>query len=197
MTKEGIRKKILARRVELAPEEWKQKSRAVQARLLNREEYRRAKTVHFYIGFKNEVDTEEVILKSLEAGKQVIVPRLNDKTNQLELSELKNFEKELRENQYGIKEPYSPYIRPVKPQDVQLMVLPGVAFDPSGNRIGFGKGFYDKLLSRSPMAVLIGLAFDFQIVESIPSENHDIKMHKIITEFRTIEASQKETGSKR
>ncbi|MHB8482336.1 MAG: 5-formyltetrahydrofolate cyclo-ligase [Nitrospiria bacterium] len=196
MTKDGIRKEILARRAELAPEEWKLKSRAIQARLLNREEYRRAKTVHFYIGFKNEVDTEEVILRSLEAGKQVIVPRMDDKTGRVELSELKDFKKELKENRYGIKEPYGPYIRPVNPRSVQLMVLPGVAFDPAGNRIGFGKGFYDKLLSQSRQAVLIGFAFDFQIVESIPSEDHDIKMHKVLTEFRTIETSPEETDSK-
>ena len=140
MNKDEIRKDLLARRAALSPEEWKLKSRAIQARLLNREEYRRAKTVHFYIGFKNEVETDEVIRKSLEAGKQVVVPWLNDKTDQIELSELKDLRTELSENKYGIKEPYGPFIRPVDHGTIQLAVIPGVAFDPSGNRIGFGKG---------------------------------------------------------
>ncbi|MBI1820478.1 MAG: 5-formyltetrahydrofolate cyclo-ligase [Nitrospirae bacterium] len=196
MDKDGIRKELLARRAALSPEEWKLKSRAIQARLLNREEYRRAKTVHFYMGFKNEVETDEVIRKSLEAGKQVVVPWLNDKTDQIELSELKDLRTELRENKYGIKEPYGPFIRPVDRRSVQLAVIPGVAFDPSGNRIGFGKGFYDKLFSQNRTALLIGLAFEFQIVKSIPSEEHDIKMNKILTEYRTIEITQKEIRSK-
>ena len=187
---------MLVKRAALSPEEWRLKSRGVQARLLNREEYRRAKIVHFYVSFRNEVETEELIRRALETGKQVVVPWINDKTEKIELSELKDFKKELRENRVGFKEPYGPFIRPVNPQKIQLMVLPGVAFDMSGNRIGYGKGFYDQFLFQNKMAILIGLAFDFQVIESIPSEEHDIKMNKIITEYRTIEPNQNETSSR-
>ncbi|MBI3604820.1 MAG: 5-formyltetrahydrofolate cyclo-ligase [Nitrospirae bacterium] len=185
--KEQIRKEMLARRAGLSLEEIRLKSRDIKVRLFNREEFRRAKVIHFYISFNHEVNTEEMIRGALEMGKKVVVPCRGTTAGGIGLSELKDFDRELKPDRFGLKEPFGSYIRPVDPGHLELMVVPGVAFDSSGNRIGYGKGFYDRLLSQKKRGFIEALAFDFQVIESVPSEGHDIKMDRIITESRTIE----------
>lgn len=128
-----------------------------------------------------------MIGRALEIGKKVVVPYLKEDQREIGLSEVKDLKKELQKNRNGFEEPFGPYIRPVDSAQVELWVIPGVAFDLSGNRIGYGKGFYDRLLSTSNKGVLIGIAFDLQLVDTIPAEAHDVKMNQIITEYRTIE----------
>lgn len=180
---------IQSKRLELSSDECRLRSRAIQTRLFNREEFRRSKAIQFYISFDNEVETREMIGRALEMGKRVLVPYLAEDQNLIGLSEIKDIKLELKKNKNGFEEPYADFIRPFEPSLVELWLIPGVAFDPSGNRIGYGKGFYDRLLGHRGTGILAGLAFDFQMVKSIPVEPHDVKMNRIITEYRTIEAS--------
>ncbi|MBI1823520.1 MAG: 5-formyltetrahydrofolate cyclo-ligase [Nitrospirae bacterium] len=186
MNKEGIRKHVLSIRQELSSEECRVRSRAIQTRLFNREEFRRAKNIHFYISFRKEVATWEMIEKALEMGKEVAVPFIKEDGSEIGISGIHNFKKDLHENRLGIKEPFGSSIRPVSPLSIDLWIIPGVAFDPFGNRIGYGKGYYDRLLVQRGKGLLTGLAFDFQLVESIPVETHDVRMNQIITEYRTL-----------
>jgi 5-formyltetrahydrofolate cyclo-ligase len=87
---------------------------------------------------------------------------------------------------YNILEPRQECVNEVSPESIDLMIVPGVAFDCQGNRIGHGMGYYDRLLQKKMRAHYFGLAFELQIVESIPSEKHDIKVEKIVTEERII-----------
>jgi 5-formyltetrahydrofolate cyclo-ligase len=186
LNKEGIRKEILSKRLELSAEECRLRSRAIETRLFNREEFRRARRIHFYISFNQEVATREMIQKALEMGKEVFVPYLKEESEEIGISEVKDLKKDLRKNRFGIEEPFGPSVAPVSPYLIDLWIIPGIAFDPSGNRIGYGKGYYDRLLSHRHHGLLTGLAFDFQLVESIPAEQHDIRMNQIVTEYRTL-----------
>ena len=189
MNKDSIRKEILLRRSALSSEERRLRSRALQTRLFNRVEFRKAKIIQFYISFNHEVETREMIAGALEIGKKVFVPYMKEGQGEIGLSELKDLKQEVQKNRNGFEEPFGPFIRPADPAQVDLWVIPGVAFDLSGNRIGYGMGFYDRLLSSSASGVLTGIAFDLQLVDTIPVEAHDARMDQVITEYRTIEVS--------
>ena len=189
MNKELIRQEILSKRLAFSAEERRLRSRALQTRLFNREEFRKAKIIQFYISFNHEVETREMIGRALETGKKVVVPYLKEDPCGIGLSELRDLKQELQRNRNGFEEPFGPFIRPADPARVELWVIPGVAFDLSGNRIGYGKGFYDRLLSSSVSGILTGIAFDLQLVDTIPAEAHDVRMDRIVTEYRTIEVS--------
>ena len=187
LEKAELRKEMLARREELPSEEVRLKSRAVKNRLFNSDFFRRAKIVHFYVAFRNEVETREMIVGALELGKRVVVPVIDEKAGEVVLSELIDIQKDLMPNRFGLMEPSGETFRPVATDALQLLAVPGVVFDLAGNRIGYGKGYYDKLLAKTSGAVVAGLAYDFQVIETLPFSDHDIRMGKIITEYRTID----------
>jgi 5-formyltetrahydrofolate cyclo-ligase len=116
--------------------------------------------------------------------KNIVVPISNKKDNTLTLSHLKSWE-ELSLGSYGILEPRTEKIRKTNVEDIDLIIVPGVAFDEKGNRLGHGKGFYDRLLKKTK-ATVIGLAFEFQILENIPTDKNDVPVDMIITEKRII-----------
>ena len=142
----------------------------------------------FYVATKTEVQTENMIKKSLAMGKKVFIPIMINASNDLDASWLIDFDKELRENSQGILEPKEEYRRVFSPEKIDLIILPGVAFDFMGNRIGRGKGYYDRFLKKvRSSAFKIALAYEIQIVENISVDVHDIPVNKIITENRIIE----------
>jgi 5-formyltetrahydrofolate cyclo-ligase len=188
LNKVEIRKLIYSKREAQTSEECRLRSRAIQTRLFNKEEFRRSKTVHFYINLTDEVETREMIGRAFEMGKRVVVPYLKEELDEIGISEIKDMKRDIQKNRFGFEEPFGPYLRPIDPSNVELWIVPGVAFDLTGNRIGYGKGYYDRLLRFPGKKILVGLAFDFQLVESIPNEGHDVKMNWIVTEYRTIQA---------
>ncbi|MBU2476991.1 5-formyltetrahydrofolate cyclo-ligase, partial [Candidatus Micrarchaeota archaeon] len=159
------------------------KSLKIKEKFFSLNETRKAKNIMIYISFKSEARTREIILELLEKKKKVIVPVINFKKNEISLSELKDYQKELVSSKLGLFQPAKEFFRPFNPKELDLIVVPGIAFDEKGNRLGFGKGYYDKFLSKIQKKIpVIALAFEEQIGEKIVSEKHDIKMHKIITE---------------
>ena len=162
------------------------KSRAIWNLLSSLPEYRRAITVALYasIAKEEEVATVDMIRGSLEQGKKVCLPKII--FDNLEFFNVKN-PGELKEGALGILEPIGDII---KPEQIDTVILPGIAFDASGNRIGFGRGYYDRFLKRVRNASIVALAFDFQIVDTIPSTKSDVRVHKIITESRIIDCSK-------
>jgi len=148
-------------------------------------EYTAARTVLFYVDVRSEVRTRHYLAAALTHGKKIVVPWCNDR-GELELFHLENME-ELATGMYRILEPRpelrSLPARQVDPRDLDLVMVPGVAFDRSGGRMGHGKGYYDKLLQHArPDAPLVALAFECQLFPEIPTAPHDIFMDKIITE---------------
>ena len=153
-------------------------------------EYASAKTVLFYVDVRSEVRTRHYLATALTHGKKIVVPWCNEH-GELELFHLESMD-ELSIGMYRILEPKSELrslrAKQVTPEELDLVMVPGVAFDRTGARMGHGKGYYDKLLQHArPDAPLVALAFESQLFPEIPTAAHDIFMDKIITEKAVYE----------
>lgn len=156
----------------------------IVSRFMDLPEYKRAGTVMFYVDVRDEVRTRQALPAALASGKRIVVPYCVD--GELELFWLENME-ELELGMYRILEPKAELrdvaSKKLTPTDLDLVMVPGVAFDRNGGRTGHGKGYYDKLLQHARNdAPLIALSFECQMFEEIPAESHDIYMDKIVTE---------------
>jgi len=159
-------------------------SRGIVARFMALPEYQAAQTVLFYLDVRSEVRTRHSLADALASGKKIVVPYCVD--GELELFHLESTD-ELSVGMYKILEP-KPELRSVAakhvaPADLDLIMVPGVAFDRRGGRTGHGKGYYDKLLEHArPNTPLVALAFECQLFDEIPMQPHDVFMDKVITE---------------
>jgi 5-formyltetrahydrofolate cyclo-ligase len=126
-----------------------------------------------------------MIKESLEIKKQVVVPKTDRNKRTILCSALTKWD-DLSAGAYKILEPKQECLNEVSPESIDLIIIPGIAFDYHGNRIGHGMGYYDRLLKKKINAHRLGLAFELQIVENIPTELHDVKVEKIVTEERII-----------
>ena len=153
-------------------------------RFMKLPEYASAKTVMFYVDVRDEVRTRHALPEALKTGKRIVVPYCVD--GELELFWLESMD-ELELGMYRILEPKAELrtvaSKKLQPEDLDLIMVPGVAFDRSGGRTGHGKGYYDKLLEHAnPQTPLVALAFDCQLFDEIPMDSHDIYMDKVVTE---------------
>jgi 5-formyltetrahydrofolate cyclo-ligase len=181
--KRKLRQEILARREAIPAAERLEKSQKITQRLLTWPAYQHTRIVLLYAGVRSEVATEELVKKSLAAGKQVLMPRCLPETRQLLLVPISAWE-ELKPSFYGLLEPPPPAeFNPVQPD---LIVVPGVAFDLCGYRLGYGGGYYDRLLWCLNRTTTVGLAFEAQIVPQVPRETHDVPLDFVVTESRVI-----------
>lgn len=186
--KEKQRKQFVLERNSLSLAEIMDKSNKIKENFFLIRDVWRAKKIMIYLSFKSEARTREIIKELFKRKKKVIVPLIDFKKTEIYLSELRNFEKELVLNKTGIFQPSAEFFRPFSKKELDLIVVPGIAFDEKGNRIGFGKGYYDKFLKGIPKKIpIIALAFEEQITDSVKKEKHDISVHKIVTEKRIIE----------
>lgn len=183
--KKEIRQKVLETRFKLSAEERKAKSRKMADRLFSLPEFTTARTVMFFASFRSEVETHDMIRRALAAGKRIVLPKVKGK--ELALFEIKDFDRDVAPGAWDIPEPVRGTA--AKARDIELIVVPGAAFDEHGNRLGYGAGFYDKLLS-SYKGMTVALAFEFQIVPQLPAAPYDIPVKKIVTEKRVITAQR-------
>jgi 5-formyltetrahydrofolate cyclo-ligase len=184
--KKSLREQCLINRKGLSKSQVDEKSIQIQQRLFSSSWYRTAQNILFYISFDNEVDTHSMIKESFRNGKTVLVPKTDTQKKTLSISQLLCWE-DLCLGAYSILEPREECIRIVPLSSIDLLIVPGVAFDESGNRIGHGMGYYDRLLKNTGHAHSIGLAFECQILQAIPAEEHDEKVDRVITEKRIIQ----------
>ena len=166
----------------LTADEVNEKSAVIARSLLNISAVKDAKTVCVYISAFKEPDTRGIIDALLSSGKRVAVPVTDEENVTLSLSYIDNAS-ELARGAYGIYEPT--VIRRADENDIDVIVTPGLAFDTRGGRIGFGKGYYDRLFEKTD-ALRIALCYDFQLLEKIPTEPHDAPMDIIVTEKRVL-----------
>lgn len=182
MKKSKLRDLIKHKLMAQSEEKRRKKSWLIKEELFCLEEFKRAKVVMFYVSTDGEVDTALMIDETLKMGKKVVVPLILMKEKKLVASLILDRTKELRPGPYGILQPIACVSRPISLKDIDLVVAPGIAFDKKGNRLGRGKGYYDKFLSEIPQGIpLIGLAFDFQLVDRLPRLAHDLPVDKVIT----------------
>jgi len=182
--KERVRKEIIRRLSDQDPTERKNRSRDIQQELLRSEEYRNAETVMTYVSLPTEVSTDYFNNEALKQGKKVLVPYLEPGDPTIRISEFTSSES-LLEGPFGIRQPKEESKRTIPLKEIDLVVVPAIAYDMSNMRLGRGKGCYDAFLSAGDLsqAKTIGLAFSFQIVDSLPSSSHDRPVHRVITEL--------------
>lgn len=185
--KKTLRQETLLKR-DAIPENIKQeKDAAIRQGIIRLPEFTDAKTIFFYASFRSEVDTMEMIKISLSHGKQAVLPKVDKENKKLKLYEVKGMN-ELAKGYMGILEPSVLEERLTGLDDIDLIIIPGAAFDVSGNRLGYGAGFYDRLLAGIKNKIpIIAPAYEEQIVDDVPSEPHDVKVSKIVTDKRVIE----------
>ncbi|MFH1073973.1 MAG: 5-formyltetrahydrofolate cyclo-ligase [Candidatus Firestonebacteria bacterium] len=181
--KKKIRYELKKIRTLMNPLVLRYKSRVIMKKLFSLPEFKKAKKVMFYVSFNNEVDTHKMISKALKIKKKIYVPVADFKNMRLSINRIREFPGNLKRSKYGILEPGKEYKDIFKGNKIDIIVVPGIGFDCDGNRIGYGGGFYDRLLKRIK-AVKIGLAFDFQMFKKIPTDENDQKLDMIITEKR-------------
>ncbi|CUS80368.1 5-formyltetrahydrofolate cyclo-ligase [Candidatus Kryptobacter tengchongensis] len=182
-SKKTIREQILSIRNSLDPDEARKKSRLIFQNLKTLSVFNDAKTVHTYVSSKkNEVDTIEIISYLLSSGKKVVVPVVDKEKKILRNSELKSLTN-LKKSTFGILEPEE--IIDVDINEIDLVLVPAIAVDRVGNRIGFGGGYYDKFLSQVSCPK-IALVYNFQIVDEIKPSQNDIPVDFIVTETEII-----------
>ena len=187
-TKQALRKHFIALREQLPEALRAAHSAAITERLLQLPEYRQARTVMGYMNFGAEFASELWVPQVLADGKRLILPKVNQHTNHLDLYWVDDFETQLAQGLWGIREPIvERCTRVFALNEVEFVLLPGVAFTREGARLGYGGGFYDKLfadLTHRP--ILATACFSLQIAEHLPQEATDVKVDLIATELERI-----------
>jgi len=177
LTKQKIRNAILMKLKIQKEENRNKKSRQIKNKLFRNRVFKKAKTVMFYISFGGEVNTVDMIKAARKLGKIVVAP-VCGKNRMMKPCVLKD-KGMLLPGPYGIREPA--LRKPVNLKSLDLVIVPGLAFDKKGRRLGRGKGYYDCFLSKiAGHSVIVGLAYDFQILPFIPTAKYDINVHKVI-----------------
>lgn len=182
-TKDVLRKNMKLLRGALSRKEVYERSDAIMQNLLSLPDFFRADTVHTYISSKNnEVDTHEVIRMLFKQKKTVVVPVADSKTKEMHHSEILSLS-ELVGGDYGILVPRM--VRPVSASKIQCVVVPALAVDRNGSRLGYGAGFYDRFLQNVSVPSIV-VAYDFQIIDEVPKESTDVPVSFIVTENEII-----------
>jgi len=186
--KQTLRQSIIAGRAALAEELHLRLSREITARLLELPPYCEARTVLGYMHFGAEFVSEPWLQQVLRDGKRLLLPKVNTAIGELDLYHVEDVAEQLAPGAYGIREPIPERCARLEQlQEIDFILLPGVAFGRDGARLGYGGGFYDKLLARTEHSpVLAAAAFAMQIVDGIPQEATDRKVEWLVTENETI-----------
>lgn len=186
--KQALRRSIIAARDNLTPTLRERSSKHIVDKIGDLAIYKAARTVLGYLNFGSELASEAWVRQALTDGKQVLLPRVNKASKHLELFEVKDIDSDVDVGAYGIREPLVERCRRFEALgEIDLILMPGVAFDREGGRLGYGGGYFDRLLAHLPhRPVLIAGAFAMQVVAEIPQESTDHKIDWLVTENETI-----------
>jgi len=182
----ALRRRVLADRDALPTAVRTAASAAIAARIVERADFRAARTVLLTLPFGSEWDTVAVMRAALAAGQTVAVPRVDKASRMLELHAIADPERDIVAGYRDIPEPL-PACPLVSRDTIDFVLVPGVAFDRLGRRIGYGGGYYDRLLPLlSPRAARVAGAFDVQLVARVPAAPHDVAVDAVVTESRAL-----------
>jgi 5-formyltetrahydrofolate cyclo-ligase len=184
-TKHSLRVAELAQRSLLSKSDSLARSRLIQARVLQLPPYLAGRSIALYNPIQNEVETAKIRDHALARGKKVFFPRF-DREDSLEFIEIGSAT-EFSQGRFGILEPTGQRRLSGQDQEELVVFVPGVAFDLRGNRLGRGKGWYDRLIKELRGATFVALAYDFQIVDEVPTEEWDQRVHYVITERSVVD----------
>ncbi len=182
-----LREQMKRARLALSKAEVRRRSAIIARRLLELEAFRRASGVMLYLSVRNEVDTTLVVTHCLNNGKRLALPRMDYEYDRIVAHRVDDLTSQLVLGRMGLVEPDPTKTDVALPGEVDLVVVPGLAFDHRGNRIGWGRGYYDAFLaSLGARACRVGLAYGFQLVEAIVHDGHDIPMDYVVTDETTL-----------
>ncbi|MDW8246855.1 MAG: 5-formyltetrahydrofolate cyclo-ligase [Sandaracinaceae bacterium] len=183
--KAALRERIRSLRRALPALARLERSQRIASRLFNHPAWERANSVLLYASMPTEVNTQPIEQKARQMKKRIACPRITE--NHLDV---RLWEEGVTPFPQGHLAPEPPPDAPPFPlSEIELVVVPAIALDPRGARIGYGRGYYDRLLPLLPKAHFIGIIFDFQLVSEVPETPYDVRVHTVITDCRTIEAS--------
>ena len=188
MKKDFFRQEALERRQALSPSERKQKSARIFEELQSLGVFEPCQTIMTYLNFRDEVETTPIAEKILQDGKRLVIPFCQRR--EIVPCAITDLVKDVQLSKFGIREPLPDRLEPVSPEEIDLVLVPGLAFDYHGHRIGFGAGYYDRFLPRLRRdTVIIGIAFACQLFDNLPWEEYDYKLPLLVTENGVINAS--------
>lgn len=182
-----LRRMILEKRRSLTTDEIAAGSQIIADLFVSWKSYLDSQIIMLFLSMPDEPQTELLILDALERGKRVCVPLLGAKFGFMSAAEIHNLD-DLTAGRLGLKMPDPAKAEILAPADIDLVIVPAVVFDQSGNRIGMGAGYYDRFLPQATNSKFLGLAWDFQVVDALPHEPHDIPVQYLLTEkgFRYV-----------
>jgi 5-formyltetrahydrofolate cyclo-ligase len=182
----ALRRQVLARRDALPADARAAGAAAIAARIAALPSFIAARVVLLTLAFRSEWDTSPLVLAALAAGRTVAVPRVDPQKRMLSLHSITDIGCDTDPGHQGIPEP-RPYCPEVAPAAIDWVLVPGVAFDAAGRRLGYGGGYYDRLLPLlRPDAARVAGAFELQITDQVPAAPHDLFVDTIVTELRTL-----------
>jgi 5-formyltetrahydrofolate cyclo-ligase len=183
--KKELRKAMVARRASISLPARQTANHAITEQVLRLGGFHDAQTVLAYMSFGAEFNTTAFVRASLERDKVTILPKINAVEQRLDLYRVCDLNADFVSGTWGILEPNPLRCAKIATEEIDFVLVPGVAFDSECNRLGYGGGYYDRLLDDlGPFATLVGPAFAVQIVERVPIETHDISLDLVITEER-------------
>lgn len=178
--KRALRERVLALRGALSPEEVSRRSGLIAERLLELPAVKQAEAIFCYVSHGNEVQTRQLVRDWLAAGKHIQVPAYHAEQRRYQPSHICDLERDLKPGKLGILEPHT---RRTPHRTADVAIVPGVAFDAQGHRLGYGKGFYDGMLKHFA-GLKVALAFDCQMLAAVPHGDNDVPMDAVVTETR-------------
>lgn len=181
MNKVEIRQNIIKKRNEIGLKDKLIRDDMIKDKLLNSDFYKQSNNIFIYVSCGSEVDTKSIIKIAMKEGKRIFVPRIIKETKEMKAIEIESLY-ELERNTYGILEPKNSS-NVIDKNEIDIIIVPGIAFDYVGNRIGYGGGYYDRYLNEIALKRnKIALVYDFQLIDRLESEQHDVSVDYIITD---------------
>lgn len=189
MKKKLVRENILEKRSKIPANKRETDSQNIINKILDSDYYKEASTIMVFVSFSDEVNTHNFIKQAIKDGKNIVVPITFPETHELKPSLVKDFN-ELKPGYYDILTPPKEVRRYRDPEEIDLVITPGVAFRKDGYRVGYGGGYYDRFLSKIPETPKIAIAFSVQLVEDLPVDHYDIPVDYIYTEDEIINSKK-------
>ncbi len=178
--KQQLRKQIRERIMCMSEEQREQWSRQISSRLYEQNEWKHAHTIGITISVDEEVSTYEMIERAWQEGKRIAAPKCDRLSRTMTFREIRSWD-DLEKVYMNLREPIPTHTREISADEIDLLIMPGIAFTEQGDRLGYGGGYYDRFLSHYS-GQTIALAYSTQLVPSIPMDEHDKRVQKIVTE---------------
>lgn len=185
--KHGIRTEITKLLTNMSDDVRNEKNQAIEDRLFDFANFLEANITLLYMNSENEVATRNIIKRTIEYNKIVVLPVFDMEKHRMDFMKIENLENRLKRGPRGVPEPITAKSKKVPIDSIDIAIVPGIAFDEKGARIGTGMGFYDRLIPNLPITTRkVALSFEDQLIQQVPMEHHDKHVDIIITDKRII-----------